>query len=145
MTIKQISVFVENQAGRLAEITEILGEANIDMRAMSIADTSEFGILRIIVDEPQKALEVLKSEGCVVSVTPVLAVEIEDTPGSLAKIVRVLADEGVSVEYMYAYITRKVKNAYVIFKVEDIEGAEKIFENNGIKTATEAEIHDTLI
>ena len=142
MTIDQISVFVENKPGRLAEITEILGEANVDLRAMSIADTSEFGILRIIVNEPQTALEVLKKEGCVVSITPVLAVEIEDKPGSLASIVRILADEGVSVEYMYAYITRRVENAYVIFKVEDIPASVAIFEKHGIKTASSKEIYE---
>ena len=142
MSINQISVFVENEPGRLADITEILGEAKVDLRAMSIADTSEFGILRIIVNDPNLALEVLKKEGCVVSVTPVLAVEIEDTPGSLAKIVRVLADEGISVEYMYAYITRKVKNAYVIFKVEDNDAAISIFSKHGINTATAEEVYD---
>ena len=141
MTIKQLSVFVENSPGRLAEITEILGEENIDLRAMSIADTSEFGILRLIVDETEKAYDVLKKAGCAVSVTPVLAVEIEDTPGSLAKIIRILAQEGVSVEYIYAYITRKVNNAYVIFKVEDIPAAEAIFDRNGINTASAEEIY----
>ena len=142
MTINQLSVFVENSPGRLAEITEILGEENIDLRAMSIADTSEFGILRVIVDEPEKAQEILREAGCAVSVTPVLAVEIEDTPGSLAKIIRVLAEEDVSVEYIYAYITRKENNAYVIFKVEDIPAAEAIFERNGINTASAEEIYE---
>ncbi|MDR1953703.1 MAG: ACT domain-containing protein [Clostridiales Family XIII bacterium] len=142
MTIDQISVFVENKPGRLAEITEILGAADIDLRAMSIADTADFGILRIIVSEPDRALEALKSANCVVSVTQVLAVAIEDAPGSLAKILRILADADVSVEYLYAFITHTEGHAYVILRVEDTGRATEVFAEHGVKTADSHEIYD---
>jgi hypothetical protein len=142
MTIDQISVFVENKPGRLAEITEILGAANIDLRAMSIADTADFGILRIIAGEPERALETLKNADCVVSVTQVLAVAIEDAPGSLSKVLRILADADVSVEYLYAFITHAVGSAYVILRVEDAERATAIFAEHGVKTAGAHEIYD---
>jgi len=140
MTIEQISVFVENKAGRLAEITELLGNAGIDMRAMSIADTTDFGILRLIADDSQKALSILRDAGCIVTVTPVLAVPISDTPGSLASILRLVSDAGISVEYLYAFITRRAKDAYVILRVEDNSAAEALFEKNGITLAS----HDDL-
>ena len=143
MTIDQISVFVENRPGRLAEITEIIGNAGIDMCAMSIADTTDFGILRLIVDDPGKALELLRSAECVVSVTQVLAVSIEDQPGSLAKVLRILADAGISIEYLYAFITRKEGNAYVVFRLEDNGAATALLEKHGIKTAEIDEIYNT--
>ncbi|MDR1028815.1 MAG: ACT domain-containing protein [Clostridiales Family XIII bacterium] len=142
MTIDQISVFVENKPGRLTEITEILGEAGIDLRAMSIADTADFGILRIIVSEPVRTLEVLRKADCVVSVTQVLAVAIEDAPGSLSKVLRILSDAGVSVEYLYAFITRTKGNAYVIFRVEDTGRATALFAEHGVKTADTHELYD---
>jgi hypothetical protein len=108
---------------------------------MSIADTADFGILRIIVNEPVRALEALRKADCVVSVTQVLAVSIEDTPGSLSKILRILADAGVSVEYLYAFITRAKGNAYVVLRVEDAARATEIFAEHGIKTADAHEIY----
>ncbi|MDR2610853.1 MAG: ACT domain-containing protein [Clostridiales Family XIII bacterium] len=141
MTIEQLSIFVENQPGRLAEITGILAGADIDLRAMSIADTADFGILRIIVSDTEKALHTLKNAGCAVSVTKVLAVGLTDEPGSLAKVIRVLSDNGVSVEYLYAFITRKEGSAYVIFRVEDTDKAEAIFAMHGVATAGKEEIY----
>ncbi|MDR1471088.1 MAG: ACT domain-containing protein [Synergistaceae bacterium] len=142
MTIDQISVFVENNLGRLAEVTGILGDANVDLRAMSIADTTDFGILRLIVDDPARAIEILRSAGCVVSVTQVLAVSLKDVPGSLAKVLAILADENISVEYAYAFITRKKDDAYVIFRVEDNERAAEVFARHGVKTAGAGELFD---
>jgi hypothetical protein len=142
MTIDQISVFVENEPGRLAEIAEILASADVALRAMSIADTSDFGILRVIVNDPEKAQRTLRDAGCAVSVTKVLAVSLEDKPGSLAKVIRILSSNGLSVEYLYAFITRKEGNAYVIFRIEDTDKAESIFEMHGIKTASEREIYE---
>jgi hypothetical protein len=142
MTIDQLSIFVENGPGRLAEITELLGDAGIDLRAMSIADTRDFGILRVIANEPARAREILRAAGCVVSVTPVLAVAIEDSPGSLSRVLRALSDAGVSIEYLYAFITRKKDSAYVIFRVEDNKRAEDILTARGIKTAGAEEIYD---
>ena len=106
MQIQQLSIFVENKSGRLAEITEILGRANVDIRAISVADTSDFGILRLIVDKPQDAVKALKEAGLTVSLTRVIAVGIDHRPGEFAKAMRILADADISVEYMYAFISR---------------------------------------
>ncbi|MDR1158385.1 MAG: ACT domain-containing protein [Oscillospiraceae bacterium] len=141
MAIDQISIFVENSPGRLAEVTQTLGAAGIDLRAMSIADTMDFGILRLIVSEPARALDVLKAAQCVVSVTPVLAVSVADKPGSLAQALSVLAAEGISVEYAYAFIARQQGNAYVIFRVEDNERAQTILLKNGIQVVQNDELY----
>jgi hypothetical protein len=142
MTIDQISVFVENTPGGLADVTETLGDAGVDLRALSIADGTDFGILRIVVGETDKAVEALKAAGYVASVTAVLAVKLEDTPGSLAKVVRVLADEGVSVEYLYAFITRNAGDAYVVLRIEDEARAVKIFGDHGIATVSKEQIFE---
>ncbi|MDR2124515.1 MAG: amino acid-binding protein [Desulfovibrio sp.] len=142
MIIDQISVFVENNPGRLADIAGILGKAGIDMRAMSIADTAKFGILRLIVDKPREALELLRAAECVVSVTPVLAVSIKDLPGSLAVVLRVLAEAGINVEYGYAFVSRKQGNAYVVIRVEDNRRAVECLAQNGIKVADGKEIYE---
>ncbi|MDR1245703.1 MAG: ACT domain-containing protein [Clostridiales Family XIII bacterium] len=142
MTIDQLSIFVENSPGRLAEITGTLADAGIDLRAMSIADTKDFGILRVIVNDPGRAGEVLRSAGCVFSVTKVLAVSIDDKPGSLSRILGVLAGENISIEYIYAFITRKKDNAYVIFRVEDNDRAVAAFTAHGVKTAGANELYE---
>lgn len=137
MTVKQISVFVENKAGKLAELTEYLYQHNIDMRALSIAETQDFGIVRIIVDDPYKTSCILKESGYVVSITPVLAVEMSDEPGSLAKILKTLGDGDISLEYMYAFLTRKEATAYMILRVEDNEKAIEVLSKNGIHTISQ--------
>jgi hypothetical protein len=142
MTIDQISVFVENTPGGLADVTETLGDAGVDLRALSIADGTDFGILRIVVGETDKAVEALKAAGYVASVNAVLAVKLEDSPGSLAKVVRVLADEGVSVEYLYAFITRNAGDAYVVLRIEDEASAVKIFGEHGIATVSKEQIFE---
>jgi hypothetical protein len=142
MTIDQISVFVENGAGKLVGVTRVLGEANVDIRAMSIAETADFGILRMIVSDPVRAIEALKFAGNVVSVTQVLAVEIEDKPGSLSEVLAVIEKAEISVEYIYAFITRKSDNAYVIFRVEDVDKANEALAEAGIKTAGPHELYD---
>ncbi|MDR1194659.1 MAG: ACT domain-containing protein [Peptococcaceae bacterium] len=133
MTIDQISIFVENRPGRLAEVAEVLSAAGVDLRAMSIADTADFGILRVIVDEPARALEALRAAECVVSVTQVLAVSLADKPGSLAAVLRLLADGGVSIEYLYAFITREKGNAYVVFRLEDNDRAAAVLAAGGVE------------
>ncbi|MDR1060269.1 MAG: ACT domain-containing protein [Clostridiales bacterium] len=140
MVIEQLSVFVENKLGHLSDIAEILGGAGIDMRALSIADTAEFGVLRLIVSDTRRARELLAEAGCVVSVTRVLAVSLEDRPGSLAKILRALSDAGVSVEYVYAFITQKQGNAYVVLRVEDNARASEILEKSGACAGGEGDI-----
>lgn len=142
MTIDQISVFVENKPGKLVEVIETLGEKGIDLRAMSIADTADFGILRLIVDKPAKALEVLREADCVTSVNKVIAVSVEDKPGSLAKVLRILSDENISVEYVYAFITHEAGRAFVIIRVEDNDKAVSALTAKGVKLATAKELDE---
>ena len=131
MIIDQLSVFSENRAGMLAEITGQLAEASIDIEALTIADTAEFGIFRFIVDSPKKALSVLKLGGFVASLTPVIALRMANEPGSLAKIAKLLADAEVSVEYLYACVARETGSAFVILRVEDNEAAVALLTANG--------------
>lgn len=120
MSVKQISVFIENKTGKLAEVTKYIAENNINMKALSIADTHDFGILRIICDNHDNAVAVLRDGGYVVAETEVLAVEMPDKPGSLAKILEVLAEANVFVEYTYAFLSVKNEgHAYMIFRVDD--------------------------
>lgn len=132
MAISQISVFVENRPGRLADITAVLAQNNIDIRALSVADTSDYGILRLIVNDPESAVKVLKDEGMTASATQVLGIIIPDEPGGLAKAIKVLSDAQISVEYAYAFITPSVGNAYVIIRVEDNDKAAEILRSSGI-------------
>lgn len=121
MFIKQVSVFVENKAGAMSEVLDILAEENIDMSALSVADTSDFGILRLILSEPEKAEKVLKEKGYVVKLTDVVAVGIEDKPGGLSKPLKVLKDNGIGIEYMYAFIGKVSSSALVVMKTSDPE------------------------
>ncbi|MDR1069417.1 MAG: ACT domain-containing protein [Gracilibacteraceae bacterium] len=140
MAIEQISVFVENRPGALAEVTALLGGAGIDLRALSIADTENFGILRLIVSEPRRALEVLRAAEYVGSATPVFAVSLTDAPGSLAGVLRVLADADINLEYLYAFITRQAGHAYVVLRVTDNDRAEAVFAEKGVALADHGEI-----
>lgn len=141
MTIDQISVFVENKPGMLVEVIEKLGAKGIDMRAMSIADTADFGVLRLIVDKPDKALEILREAECITSVTKVIAVSIEDKPGSLARVLRMLSDAGISIEYAYAFITHEAGRAYVIIRVEDNDKAISVLTAGGVRLAAGRDIY----
>ena len=123
MYIKQLSVFVENKDGRLAEITTIIANAGIDIRALSIADTTDFGILRLVVDKPYEAEKILKNAGLTVSLTDVIAIGIPDRPGGFAETITAVADKAVAVEYMYAFISREQSRAYLIMRVADNETA----------------------
>lgn len=140
MTVKQISVFVENKPGQLAEFTKLLEKNNIDLLALSIADTQDFGILRVIVDDSYKTVCMLKEEGYVCSVTKVLAVEIPDRPGSLVKILNALGEGGVNLEYTYAFLSRKKDSAYMIFRVTDNAKAVEVLNQNGIKPICQDEL-----
>ncbi|MEE1320283.1 MAG: ACT domain-containing protein [Acutalibacteraceae bacterium] len=133
MNIKQLSIFVENKKGRLADITEILSDVGANIRALSIADTTDFGILRLIVDDPDAAALALKDAGVTVSITNVIAVGIDDVPGAFARPMRILSDAGIDVEYMYAFITRKSEKAYVILRVADNDAAAKVLNENGVE------------
>ena len=132
MAIKQLSVFVENKEGKLREITDILAKAGIDIRALSIADTSEFGILRLIVRDPQKAKALLEKNGFVAT--------INDRPGGLAEIVRLFAERDINMEYMYAFLTRTENKAYLVVRVDDASEVENLLESEKIRILTPADI-----
>ena len=140
MTINQLSIFVENKPGKLAEITAILRDHDIDIRALSIADTTHFGILRLIVDRPAVAEQALKDAGFTVSLTQVIAIGVADKPGGLAQDLALLNEGGVSVEYMYAFLSREEKTAYVILRVDDNQKAIDVLRENGVAILTEAQI-----
>jgi hypothetical protein len=135
MQIKQISVFLENNAGRLGEVTKVLANANINIRAISIADTADFGILRIIADKNIEALKSLNDAGFTTRITDVLAVEIADNPGSLAHVMEIFQKESVNIEYLYASLEGNEGKAVVIFKLEDLEKGLKIVQENGLSVA----------
>lgn len=144
MFINQLSVFVENKRGRLAEITRILKENDIDIRALSVADTKEFGILRLIVSDPKKGALALREEGFTVSLTKVIGIGIEDKPGGLCKAMEVLRDASISVEYMYAFVSRSEKTAYVILRVADNEKAIDTLEKGGFQIMDETALGGTM-
>ena len=123
MKVEQISIFIENKSGRLAEITRILGEGGINIRALSLADTSDFGILRLIVNDVETANRVLKEKGFTVNKTEVVAVEVPDRPGGLGAILRALDTEQINVEYMYAFVERCGGNAVIIFRFDGTDKA----------------------
>lgn len=142
MLIKQISIFLENKLGRLAKVTRILGENNIDVCALSVADTTDFGILRLIVDRPDEAKQVLADNGFTVSINDVIAIEVEDKPGGLAKTLSVLDDKGISIEYMYAFVgNSNSNNALVIFRVEQPERALEILKNEDVHVKSPEELY----
>jgi hypothetical protein len=130
--VKQISVFIENRSGRLREVANVLGQNSINIRALSLADTSDYGILRLIVDKPQKALDVLKQANFTLSETDVIAVEVSDKPGGLSEVLDVLGDAGINVEYMYAFVEKSSDNAVMIFRIENIENAIRALQKRNI-------------
>ncbi len=132
MKVEQISIFIENKSGRLAEVTHVLGAAGVNIRALSLADTSDFGILRLIVDKTDLAKSVLKEKGFTVNKTEVVAVEVPDRPSGLSGILHVLDEAKVNVEYMYAFVERCGENAVIIFRFDDTEGAIKVLTGRGI-------------
>ena len=141
MTVNQISVFLENKPGQLAELTRTLSENDISMRALSIADTRDYGIARLIVDDPYKTALVLKEGGWVSKMTPVLAVRMPDQPGSLERILDVLAREGIDLEYVYAFLSHKVNSACLVLRAEDNDRAAKVLAENGIALTAQDELY----
>ena len=140
-TIHQISIFVENKAGKLSGITGVLAEAGIDIRALSIADTTDFGILRLITAEPDRALAALRAAGLTVSLTEVIGVCLEDKAGALHNVLDTLGTAGVAVEYAYAFLTRKTGMAYVILRVEDNAQAAAVLKGNGIELLQAGDVY----
>ena len=142
MSIRQISVFVENKQGSLVKITDVLSKENIDLRAMSIADTQDFGILRLIVSDTDRAVEILKRENCIVTVTEVVGARLRNEPGALATVVRVLSDAGINMEYMYAFNGATPHHAYVVLRVDDNAKVEEMLLAKGIKTISEEQVSE---
>jgi hypothetical protein len=133
MKVKQISVFLENRRGRLAEVTRVLGENNLNIRALSLADTSDFGVLRMIIDHPDKAYMILKENHYTVRETDVIALEVADQPGGLANVLKILSEHQINVEYLYAFPEREsVDKAIMIFKFDDVDKAIEVMQKNGI-------------
>lgn len=142
MAIRQISVFVENKQGSLVKITEVLAKENIDLRAMSIADTQDFGILRLIVSDTDRALQVLRNENCIARETEVVGARLRNEPGALATVVRVLSENGINMEYMYAFNGATAHHAYVVLRVDDNEKVEKLLLDAGIKSITMEQVSE---
>ena len=139
MSVKQISIFIENKKGKLAEATRYIADHYINLKALSIADTQDFGILRIICEDPGKANEVLQQGGYITTVTDVLAAAISDEPGRLAAILEVLSEEYIVVEYTYAFLSAKA-GAYMIFRVDDNQSAAAALAGAGIRTANQEDL-----
>ena len=131
MKVEQISIFIENKSGRLAEITRILGDSGINIRALSLADTTDFGILRLIVNDVETAKAVLKEKGFTVSKTEVVALEVPDRPGGLSSLLQTLDDNQINVEYMYAFVERCGGNAVIIFRFDETDKAIGTLKDSG--------------
>ena len=141
MSVKQISVFLENKPGSLSDMTQVLADNGIDMRAFSLAETSDFGIARVIVDDLYKTTTVLRDAGFVHTVSSVLAVAIPDVPGGLSHVLLALKEEKVNVEYMYAFVTPGTSNgAYLVLRARNNAKAERILAENGVKMLSEEDI-----
>ena len=142
MNVTQLSIFLENRSGRLAEVTEILGRNGINIRALSLADTSDFGILRVIVNDPEKACAILRRDGFTVSETEVMAIAVEDRPGGLAGVLKILSGENVNVEYMYAFLEKFTENALIIFRIEEIERTAALLRKRGIRILSGKDLYN---
>ena len=142
MKVDQLSIFLENRAGRLAEVTRILGEADINIRALSLADTSDFGILRLIVSDFEKAKTVLKDNGFTVGRTSVVAVEIDDKPGGLYNILSMLQSAGINVEYMYAFVRQSGSSAVLILRFDRTDQGIEVLQKNDITIIPGDKLYD---
>lgn len=142
MHVQQIAIFLENRSGRLADITQLLSEHNINIRALSLADTADFGILRLVVDNTKLAKAVLKEDGFTVGITDILAVEVPDKPGGLSTILQVVKDANLDVEYMYAFTQKSGEIGILLFRFDDLDKAIKIFQDAGVKLLTGERVHN---
>ncbi len=133
MKVEQMSVFLENKPGALAEVTRILGEANINIRALALADTKDFGILRLIVNDNEKTRDILGKKGFTVRKTEVVAVEVPDRPGGLGEIMQILSEAEINVEYLYAFVQQSGENAIIIFRFDETDRAIKVLSDKKVK------------
>ena len=141
MTVKQINVFLENESGRLADVTSGLAKNKIDIRAVYVADTTDYGILRMLVNQPDEAQIVLQNLGFTVSQTPVIAVAIPDTPGTLDKVLQILSSNDISLEYLYAFVGRASADAVVVIRVDDNNKTLEVFDKAGVKVLDDKEVY----
>lgn len=140
MSLKQLTVFVENKQGTLVDITEVLANHNVDLRALSIADTEEFGILRLIVNDNDTAVKALQEHGYLIKMTEVVGVKIGDAPGKLSAALRALDEHEINLEYLYAFLARTQKHAYVVLRVADNAAAEQVLTEAGFHMITDADV-----
>jgi hypothetical protein len=140
MKVRQISVFIENRAGRLETVARLLGEAGINIRALALADTSDFGILRLIVSQPHEAQRLLKANRFTIKLTDVIAVEVPDTPGGLARVLGLLGTQGMNVEYMYGFVEKTSDQAVLVFRFDDLARAIDILQQGGVRILKEEEV-----
>jgi len=139
MLIKQLSVFVENSTGELKKLTTLLAENGVDIRALSMADTTDYGVLRLIVGDPERAQKILRDNGKTVALTEVIAAMMEDKPGGLSKVMDIMAKENINIEYMYAFVNPRSSDAFTVFRVEDNEKTINVLQKHGINIVTAEE------
>ena len=142
MKLTQISVFLENRKGRLYDVCSLLGKSKINIRALTIAETEKFGVLRIVVDKPDKAVQILKKNGFVANLTDIVAVEVQDKPGGLAAILKILALNNINLEYMYGFVEKSSDRALLVFRFDDPDKAITLFKKNKIKVVGSKEIKE---
>lgn len=140
MKITQVSVFLENKKGRLYDAARVLGDAHIDIKALTIAESEEFGVLRMVVDKPDEALRVLKENTFVASITDIVAVEVNDQPGGLAGVLKVLNDNDINLEYMYAFVEKNADNAIMVFRFDDSDKAIAVLIKNNVRVLGKKDI-----
>lgn len=140
MSLKQLTIFVENKQGTLVDVTDTLAKHNVNIRALSIADTQDFGILRLIVNDNDTALKTLAEEGYLIKTTDVVGVKIGDQPGKLSKALNILDENNINMEYLYAFMSRTEKHAYVVLRVADNNAAETALESAGFHLITDADV-----
>ncbi len=140
--VEQLSVFLENRAGRLAELAHALGDAGHDMKVLSVADTSEFGVARLLCDRPSAACDVLQAKGFGVTLTPVVAVEVPNRPGGLASVLELMGGAGINIGYAYCFVTPGAEYAVDIFRVEDVEKATDVLERAGLRVLSAGELYE---
>jgi hypothetical protein len=142
MKIKQISIFLENRKGRLYDVCLLLGENDINIRALNVAETESFGVLRIVVNKPENAIKIFKDAGIIAKITDVIAIEVDDRPGGLADILKVLADEDVNIEYMYGFVEKSSDRALMVFRFDDVDKAAAILKKHNIRIVTEQSVRE---
>ena len=141
MAIRQLTVFVENKQGSMVSVTDVLSRNNVNIRALSIAETEDFGILRLIVNDEATAVKTLEEDGRLIKITEVVGVKIGDAPGKLSYVLRTLADAGINMEYLYAFMARTERHAYVVQRVENNEETEAVLEKAGLHIITDADVN----